>query len=161
MGWNNAVEAQKFLREEKKLEAFYREHGVSEKDIDMIREMDHKLFNQERSFYSHNISLEQNSDEMQEDGQNPLLVHYRYELSEELGVDEGAEFWWIEQIEDRKLYTAVNSLRYRQKILLQLAVIDGVPEKEIAERMGLTRQAVNARLQTIYRKCRKIREEKK
>ena len=161
MGWNNAVEVQRFQREEKKLEALYREHGVSEKDIEMIREMNHKLFNQDRGFYSRNISLEQNSDEMQEDSQNPLLEQFRYELTEELGIDEEAEFWWIDQIEDRKLYAAVNSLKYKQKFLLQLVAIDGVPEKEIAERMGLTRQAVNARLQTIYRKCRKIREEKK
>ena len=164
MGWNNFVEKQKFQREEKELEEYYRQQGVSETDIGIIRKMNRELFNQDRSFYTRNTSLEQNTEDMPEEGQNPLMAQYRYELSEELGVDKEADLWWINQIEDKSLHHAVNGLSIQQKHLLQLAVIEEIPEKgrllksqlEIAEKMGLTRQAVNARLQTIYRKCRKL-----
>ena len=156
MGWNNFVEKQKFQREEKELEEYYRQQGVSETDIGIIRKMNRELFNQDRSFYTRNTSLEQNTEDMPEEGQNPLMAQYRYELSEELGVDKEADLWWINQIEDKSLHHAVNGLSIQQKHLLQLAVIEEIPEKVIAEKMGLTRQAVNARLQTIYRKCRKL-----
>ena len=156
MGWNNFAEMQKSQREEKRLEEYYRQQGVGEAYIEMIREMNRELFNQDRSFYRRNISLEQNTEDMQEEGQNPLMAQYLYEMSEELGVDKEADLWWINQIESKSLYLAVNGLSNQQKHLLQLAVIEEIPEKVIAERMGLTRQAVNARLQTIYRKCRKL-----
>ena len=156
MGWNNFAEMQKSQREEKRLEEYYRQQGVGEAYIEMIREMNRELFNQDRSFYRRNISLEQNTEDMQEEGQNPLMAQYLYEMSEELGVDKEADLWWINQIESKNLYLAVNGLSNQQKHLLQLAVIEEIPEKVIAERMGLTRQAVNARLQTIYRKCRKL-----
>ena len=156
MGWNNFAEMQKSQREEKRLEEYYRQQGVGEAYIEMIREMNREQFNQDRSFYRRNISLEQNTEDMQEEGQNPLMAQYLYEMSEELGVDKEADLWWINQIESKSLYLAVNGLSNQQKHLLQLAVIEEIPEKVIAERMGLTRQAVNARLQTIYRKCRKL-----
>lgn len=62
---------------------------------------------------------------------------------------------WIDQIEDRRLYTAINGLTERQKILLSLRYQQCLSQKDTALAMGITQQMVSSSENRILKKIKK------
>lgn len=60
-----------------------------------------------------------------------------------------------EIISSKKLYTIIDSLKPKNKELLYLLYVKGLEEKEVAQLLGLTIQAVNKRKNTILKQIKK------
>ena len=119
MEWNNGLERKKFEEKMAKQASEYRRLGMSEEQIQAMYEYDKAEFNRERREAIHNQPLLGSIEDMEEEGQNPLLLRYSDRLSVELEQDEGDPFWWIDTLENEALIKAVRRLSYQEKMLLR------------------------------------------
>ncbi|GAB5473234.1 MAG: sigma-70 family RNA polymerase sigma factor [Maribacter sp.] len=85
---------------------------------------------------------------------NTCLLHFRrkkrentVELSQQLAQPE-AEDHLTKQDQITQLYACIDTLRSEQKSIILLE-LEGIPQKEIAEVMGLTHEAVRVRIHRI------------
>ena len=65
----------------------------------------------------------------------------------------------LDGIEHDRLRAAFAILTNEQRELIRLVYFAGVPQKEIAERMGLDKTSVRDRLKTIYKKISRFLED--
>lgn len=77
------------------------------------------------------------------------LYEYQIENAEQL----------LEIISDKRLYMIIDGLKLKNKELLYFLFIKGLDEKEIAQKLGISVQAVNKRKNSLLKKIKKLYEE--
>lgn len=141
MSWNNSSERQRFEKAQRKQAKKYKELGMSEEQIRAMYEFDLKQFQSNRRFYSHNVSLEPNHFDDDEDDNATII---------DLDVSgEHSRLWWIEEIDNELLASRVKLLSENDQMLLSMCVVDDLSHVEISEIIGISRQAVDKRFKKI------------
>lgn len=156
MEWNNGKERAKFEKEQARLREEYLAAGMTEEQIQELREFDEDWYNGRRREAEHTQRLDMSAFEDSADGdsKNPLYKKFLHNFSVEDKHWEDERFGWIEEIEDKDLYKAVKSLTEREREILTCYLYDGLTLTEIGEHIGVTQQAVSKKLN----KFRKIFE---
>lgn len=149
MEWNNGKERALFEKEQAKLYKDYVAAGMTEEQIQQIRDYDEKCFRNRRTEARHTQRLnitafeEENIDD---ETQNPLLKKFLHNFSIEDKHFQNERLGWIEEIESRGLYHALRSLSVKDREMLTYLVCDGLNQSEIAEQLGVSQQSISKKI---------------
>lgn len=154
MEWNNAMKRSKFEKEQAKLRKEYLAAGMTEEQIKEMYEFDLLQFNADRREHEHTQSFDfDNEDFDDKETDNPLLKKYLEAISVTMDYSDSSRFGWIEEIENKELYTVLKSLPEDYLEILTDQVVNGYSQTEIARKRGLSRKAINnkmARIKKIF-----------
>ena len=146
----------------KKEREFFKKHGLSDENIEIVMNLTHEQFNGDCVHYEHNYSLDAFVDDMGEEGMNLLfdkkIDEYSFiedKLFYESYVNSPVNASWINYIENEKLSKALKKLSSVEKNILIEIAINGRKIKDVAEIVGLTRQWTAVKYDEILEKIRK------
>ena len=161
MKWNNGTERTKFEKEQTQNRKEYLAAGMTEEQIQSLRRFDEEWYRICRREARHTQRLNitaTDEDGCDEEETNPLLKKFLYSFSVEDKHFESQRFGWIEQIEDKKLYSAMKSLSNEDKELLTQYIFDGLTQTEIAETEGVTNVVICKKMKRIKKFLKKFLE---
>ena len=142
MQFNYAKERKQFDEEWKKMRGEYRVAGMSEEDIQIMYEFDLTVFRQQRTYCLHNESREE-----MEEKQNPIYMEsIRIEDTEQLGIGRNS---WLDELDNKKLYKAIQKLKKEDIEILSLWAIKGYSATEIAKLKKVSQQAISKKVMRI------------
>lgn len=145
MGFYYAREKKKFDAEWAKTAAWYKAEGMSDEDIEAMRQFDWAEFCSRRAYENRTQPLPEET--IEADSANTLFQKF-----EQLTVSPEAfnrRSDWIEQIEDNALAGRLKQLSPDDLELLTLLIADGLSQTEIANRYYVSRQTVNEKITRI------------
>ena len=145
MGFNNGFERKQFNREQERLAEKYRKAGMSEADIEAMREYDQGVFLQYRRDREHAADP---SDMMTTD---EGTGDSRYMDMDELPADVplvqyGDRYSWIDEIGDPELHKAIIAMK-RDYIEIITLMMEGYVQRDIAKKMHVDNAVI----------CRKVK----
>lgn len=150
MGFHYAKEKRKFEREWEQLKREYRLAGMSEHQIETMRNYDWTWFRSQRIFQTHTQPL---PSEYFEEGQERTRMFQKF--------DELSCYWksgmllgrygWIYEIENEALFGALWELPSSDLDLLTLIFIYGYRQSEVARIYGCSRNVIYKRLRKLRR----------
>lgn len=149
MEWNNGKERAKFERKQAELRVIYLAQGMTEEQIQMMYDFDNDYFNECRREAEHTQELDVYTGEDEDNKDNPLIKKFIDSLTRTDKHFENDRYGWIEQIEDESISKALRKLSDEAKDLLTLIVVDGLNQCEIAERLGVSHQAISKKFKKI------------
>ena len=152
MSWNDGYERRKFEARQKKQAEEYRALGMTEEQIQAMYEFDLEQYKSDRRYHTHTQQLTTSDfDEGEaDDSESTLLQKFFGELTETIeNSSEKSRYWWIEQIDNPNLVSAIKKLSREQIEVLTLIVVDGYGQAEIEEVMKVSQSAISQRLATI------------
>jgi len=158
MAWNNGYESKKFKEEQNRLAAEYRAAGMTEYQIEQMKQYDLNAFNSKRRYFEHTQQfpkLPTNVDE--EDGLSPIYEKFASEFSVELDISEIQDrFWWIEEIDDPSLAREIKNLTKDDIELITLYAFDNYSQDEISIRFGISQRGVSKRIEKLSKIFKKF-----
>lgn len=158
MKWNDGKERALFEREQAQKRKEYLAAGMTEEQIQILRNCDEDWYRSRRREARHTQRLNITAfdeDDGDDETKNPLLKKFLHSFSVEDKHWENERFAWIEEITNKQLYKAVISLSAKDKQILTLLVFDGFNQTEIAEQLGVSQQAISKKIkkfQIIFEK---------
>lgn len=160
MKWNNGKERAKFEREQEALRKEYLAAGMTEEQIQLMRQFDEEFFNERRREAEHTQeldihALDGDGNEDEDNKDNPLIKKFLDSLTRVDTHFENDSYGWIEQIEDESRCKALKKLPDDYKELLTLIVCDELNQRQIAEQLGVSQQAISKKIkkiQTFFKK---------
>ena len=120
MHFNNGKERADFEKNWEQLRKWYRAEGMSEDAIEAMYWFDLEEFNSTRRFVTHNIYLE--------DVPEKECSEEDYESFEK----NKSRFWWLEEISDPDLASAIKELSDSDLEILTMYVYEGYTQQDIA-----------------------------
>lgn len=152
MEWNDGKERAKFEREQAELRKEYLAAGMTEEQIRAMYKFDKSFYNERRREATHTQELDIQAfddDDSEDELRNSLLDKFMDKLSITDNHFQDERFGWIEQIENETLCKTIKSLSDADKELLTLLVCDGLNQRQIAERFGVSQQAISKKIKKI------------
>ncbi len=151
MEWNNGKERALFEKEQAKLRKEYLAAGMTEEQVQQMYEFDKAYLNLQQREARHTQHLEFNLSDEENDIEtmNPLLKKFLQNFSLKDKHFETERFGWIEQIENKQLYIALNRLSKADKEILTMLLYDGMKQKEIAEQNGVKKAAMSRKISRL------------
>ncbi len=155
MNFNYSYEKKKFEQEWAKLEKEYGQAGMSDKDIQEMKNFDYDCFKLNRNTVLHTYDLQfcnDFDDNGNDDFGNIDLSKVEYiTVKEQEKVETHSRFWWIEELDSNELIQKVKTLSYQELDLLDLHIFSDLTLKEISKLRGIP-------YRTIKRKFEKIKK---
>ena len=147
MGFNNGFERKQFNRDQKRLAEKYRRTGMSETDIQAMREYDLEVFRQYRRDREHAADP---SDMMTTD---ESTGDSRYMDMDELPADVplvkyGNRYSWIDEINNTALHKAIVTMK-RDYIEIITLMMEGYQQNDIAAILHSSFKAINNKIARI------------
>ena len=155
MSWNNGYERKRFEKKLERQKKEYKELGMTDAQIAVMEAEDWDMFRSNRRYYSHTQPLEY-YDGFDDESRNPLLLHFKRNISVLISPDYSNKEWWIEEIENEKIYNIIKKLTGEERTILSMLVFEGLPQNEVCRRCGISRFAVYRRMESIRRKFSQI-----
>lgn len=155
MRYNNYYVTKKFEEEWKILERLYAEAGMSQQSINEMKKFDWDVKKKERVYYSHNRPLPNfmiNGTECDE-AKVEMIDRYIDEIAYEADSFVDGEMW-IEHFECEVLYSAMEKLSCQERRILRMICLEGYYQKDVAEELGISQQAISKKLKKIKRKVK-------
>lgn len=152
MKWNDGKERAKFEREQAEKRKEYLAAGMTEEQIQILRNYDEEWYRSRRREALHTQRLDITAfdeENVDDETKNPLLKKFLHKFSVVDKHFEDERFGWIEQIEDKRLYKSIKTLTDRDKEILTLLVVDGFSVTQIAKQLGVTHQAISKKIKKI------------
>lgn len=150
MAWNNGKERKKFEKEQAELRKIYLANGMTEKEIQAMYDFDLKYLHHRRGEATHTQSLDFDSIEFDDkETDNPLFQKFLEALSTTDDYSAFSRFGWIEEIEDQNVLKAVMELSKDELEIMTMWVFDGMNQREIAERFGVSQQSISKKIKKI------------
>ena len=154
MGFNNGFERKQFNREQERLAEKYRKAGMSEADIEAMREYDQGVFLQYRRDREHAADP---SDMMTTD---EGTGDSRYMDMDELPADVplvqyGDRYSWIDEIGDPELHKAIIAMK-RDYIEIITLMMEGYQQNDITVIIGNSPSTLNEKIMRIREKLKKF-----
>lgn len=153
MNFNYLYAKKKFEQEWAKLEKEYREAGMSNKDIQAMKEFDLKYFRLNRNTVLHTYGL-QDSEDLESNGNDDFgnidfnKIEYAT-IKEQEKVEIHSRFWWIEELNSEELVSKIKSLSENDIELITLYVFKKYTQEEIGKFYGVSQKTVSNRLTKI------------
>ncbi|NBI67908.1 sigma-70 family RNA polymerase sigma factor [Pseudoflavonifractor sp. 60] len=145
MGFYYATERKRFEREWDKLRKDYEAAGMSQEAIQLLYEFDLECFRSQRTYEIHTQALPSeyiNGEKIE----NSVLL--RKFASSTISFDEAdfsGRYAWVDTIENQRLVCALRQLSIEDLELLTFLVIEEHTQRELAEKLGCTQEAVSKR----------------
>lgn len=152
MKWNDGKERALFEKEQAQKRKEYLAAGMTEEQIQVLRSYDEDWYRSRRREARHTQRLNITAfdeDDSDDEAQNPLLKKFLHSFSVEDKHFESERFGWIEEIEDKRLYKAINSLSDVDKEILTMLLYDGLKQKDIAEQRGVKKSAISRKISRL------------
>ncbi len=149
MKWNNGFQTRRFEKRMEKQDREYRALGMTEEQIKAIHDFDLEVFLSDRRFAEHNQQLDLTTDDMDDEGQCPLMKDFAENLSDQLRLEIADRFWWIQEAEDGCLLKAICEMTETQKLILTLLAFEERSQKEIGQILAKSQQAISRQLKEI------------
>lgn len=115
---------------------------------EILYEEDKLIQNSDKRYYRHSLSIEYVSEEMT----SRIAVENQYIANEPFHQIQEQEF--LQMLENKKLYNAMQSLTPLQRKVIQYHFFNGLRVKEIAETMGY---APNTITEILHRALKKLK----
>lgn len=154
MNFNYSYEKKKFEQEWAKLEREYKQVGMSDKDIQTMKEFDMEYFRLNRNTVLHTCDL-QDREDLENNGNDDFgnidfnKIEYAT-IKEQEKVETHSRFWWIEKLESEELIIAIKNLSREDLEILDLYVFSEFSLKEISDLKSIP-------YRTLKRKYAKIK----
>ena len=153
MGFNYGYEVKKFNSKWSVLHKEYESVGMSDADIEAMRDFDWEQLKSERRFQTHTQPLDgvvfADGDESGED-QSALHKRYLEELSvSQPEIREWSRRDWVEDLDTPELARYIKSLPEKDLDLLTAMVEDGMLRVDLSREMGVSRAAITKRITPI------------
>lgn len=149
MEWNNGRERALFEREQAQKRKEYLAAGMTEEQIEILRNYDEEWYRSCRREAEHtqrlNVSVF-DEDDGDDESQNPLIKKFLHSFTIEDKYWENDRFGWVEEIESENLYITIKALSERDKEILTLLICDGFNATQVATRLGVRQQSISKRI---------------
>ena len=139
MHFNDGYERKKFIKEHEKMRKEYRQAGMSDAQIDEIFLYDWDRYKEQRNHCLHNRHIAEN-EEFESSGIEDEIY---------LRADN-----WHQAIENVNLYSAIMSLNDEQRLIIWLYAFEGLTQQEIGEFFGVSRSAIQKRINAIRKRIK-------
>ena len=139
MHFNDGYERKKFIKEHEKMRKEYRKAGMSDDKIDEIFLYDWDRYKEQRNHCLHNRHIAEN-EEFESSGIEDEIY---------LRADN-----WHQAIENVNLYSAIMSLNDEQRLIIWLYAVEGLTQQEIGEFFGVSRSAIQKRINAIRKRIK-------
>lgn len=153
MNFNYGYEKKKFEQEWKKLEREYKQAGMSDKDIQTMKEFDMEYFRLNRNTVLHTCDLQDSEDiENNENDDFGNIDFKRIEyatIKAKERVETHTRFWWIEELDSEELISKIKSLSEKDIELITLYVFEKFTQNEIGEFYDMSQRAIGKKLAKI------------
>lgn len=150
MGWNNGYERKRFEKKLKKQREIYAKVGMTNSQIEEIEKLDWEIFNSDRRFFTHNQPLE--FDGFEEESKNPLIFYFAHDFLDTISPDYPDKEWWIDELENEKIYAFVQKLSYEEKTILTMIAFNECSLNEVCRECGISRFALYRRIKALRRR---------
>lgn len=146
MSWNNAKERKKFEANWEKEEAEFRAAGMTEEQIQSMREFEEEQYNSDRRYHKHTQPLQvcEFDEDDSDESDNSLYKEFLNVLSVELeAFEDNSRYGWVKKCKNEVLENNLRKLSQKDLELVTLLIVDGLSETEIAEMQQVTQQAIS------------------
>ena len=154
MSFNNGFERKQFNKQQERQAAQYRKAGMSEANIQAMREYDNSVFCQYRRDKEHSVDPSDMTTTDESTGDS------RYMDMDELPADApliqyGSRYSWIDEIDDPELHKAIVAMKpdYIEIITLMM---EGYQQNDIARITGISSPTLNDKVRRIREKLKKF-----
>lgn len=153
MSWNDGFERKKFEGKWERDIAKYRELGMTEEDIAVIRSIEEDEYRSERRYRMHtqSFSLSDFGGDEEEDTDDKSVLFQKF--MESITVIEeyhdSSRLGWINEIEKNSLVVKLQGLSNEDLELITKIAFDGLTQQEIAEKLGISQQSISKKLKRI------------
>jgi len=153
MGFHYGFEKKKFDESWARLSREYIAAGMSEEDVQAMRDYDWEEFKRERVFQTHNQSLEgalfPDGDKISED-QSPLLKGYLEQFSAcQPETWEWGRYDWVEDIDTPELARGLKTLPEQDLEFTSCLIVDDLSKAETSRKLNVSRAYVTKRCARI------------
>lgn len=161
MGWNNGLERKRFEARQKKQAEEYRKLGMTEEQIRAMYEFDLEQLKSDRRYNMHTQELTSSEfDDFEEDddddSKSALLKKYTAQMTSKLEAMTGDDAkWWLDKVEDERVVHEYRKLCEKDKAILKMTFVEGMSQKEIADKLHCSQPSISQKLVTIYKKLKK------
>lgn len=151
MNFNYSYEKNKFDKEWKRIETEYRNAGMSESDINIMKEFDWNFFKLRRTetLHTYQLNIGNISNDKPEDEMNSTLFYKFPDKFLQTDIQNHSRYWWLEELDSDELLKRVKCLSRDDIELLTLYVFDEKTQNEIAKILKISQKAVSKRLAKI------------
>ena len=154
MEFNYGLERKRFEREWNKLRQQYRKAGMDENAINEMYAFDLEIFNDNRAIAKHEQPITPDMSGDNED-KSTLFEKFMDQLSyQDSYVFIPQRYAWLDQIRNNRLYESLLGLRPDDIELITLYVFERYTYEEIGKKFGISKQAVNQRVNRLKRQLR-------
>lgn len=154
MSWNNGYERKRFENKLKKQREIYAKQGMTNSQIEEIEKLDWEIFNSDRRFFTHNQPLE--FDDFEEETKNPLMFYFAHDFFDTVSPDYSNKEWWIDELEDERIYALVKKLSDEEKTILTMIAFDECSLNEVCRECGISRFALYRRIEALRRRFSEV-----
>ena len=154
MSWNNGYERKRFEKKLKKQREIYAKQGITNSQIEEIEKLDWEIFNSDRRFFTHNQPLE--FDDFEEETKNPLMFYFAHDFFDTVSPDYSDKEWWIDELEDERIYALVKKLSDEEKTILTMIAFDECSLNEVCRERGISRFALYRRIEALRRRFSEV-----
>lgn len=154
MSWNNGYERKRFENKLKKQREIYAKQGMTNSQIEEIEKLDWEIFNSDRRFFTHNQPLE--FDDFEEETKNPLMFYFAHDFFDTVSPDYSDKEWWIDELEDERIYALVKKLSDEEKTILTMIAFDECSLNEVCRECGISRFALYRRIEALRRRFSEV-----
>ena len=132
---------------------------MSEEQIHQMYLFDLAQFNSLRREREHTQSFPDGFPEDDPVGTSPLNRKFLSAVSTEITMsDFQARYWWVDDLDSPELIALVHKLTPEELELVTLIVYEKVPQKEVAERLGIVQGTVSKNFEKAKKFLRNFRK---
>ena len=155
MSWNNAAERNMFNKREEKFVEEARKNGMSEDNIAKIVSFDEEVFNGDRRYYERSVSISLNEETDQPEDDMDTIVSYAGSNIDDHDIIDDITTDWMDKIGDENLYKSIMKLNGLHKRIIELFVVEGLSQEEIAYLLNMSQGSVSKYWRYIKKKLRR------
>ena len=129
MAYNHAKEEKVFKKQWEQKEKFYRENGMNDEQISIIREFDEKAFKLDRAFYRRTTLLsepESLSEGVSDSHSDTYLKEY-----------------WTELIDSEDKYCRLMKVPHQMRKVFYMYKVKGLHQSEISSKLSIPQQTIS------------------
>ena len=159
MSFNYEKEKRKFEASWEKTAQLYAQMGMSQADIDSMREFDWEAFNGERTWARHIQEMPATDNVNDESGiaESPMVKRYFDRFTTDYDAyGSHSRYWWIQEIACEPVADFLISRSKLEIEILTLFLFEGYTHLEIAQKIEKPRRTVTRYISTLVEEIRRL-----
>lgn len=152
MSWNNAQRRKKFEENWAKEEVEFRAAGMTEEQIQSMREFEEEQFRSDRRYHMHTQPLQvcEFDEDDSDESDNSLFKDFIDVLAVEFDpFEDNSRYGWVEKIQNEDLANRLRMLSKNDLELITQLTFDELTQSEVAEKMGCNQSVISRKVSRI------------